>query len=374
MLDTIVLMLPEHAFRLHHPERFSPNATTMRSYVSRGVFRAFYNPTTEESRAGYKPRLTLYRQPTGVVGLKVEFSAPKMVFANNFEELKGAGDLERVIPALLSALDAMGVVTTSFEVRAAPVRAIHYSKNVLLERTTPCWLLIQALQKLDVSQKLDLAHTTFRNGGVMAKYHATNYEITLYDKVKDLEHAAKFGDRRGAEKDYRCQSDLFARHPEKPEVLRFEVRLTARKIKTLFPRLRIERPLTLPGLFGSDASRAVLLHYWQEVTDSLFAHRVDTRDAAALIQRIRAAFPNKRPGKVCELTGFAVACQGVGLRGARLALGLKPHQFYRLRRDLKTLDAHATHPRFSVLAAVKAELVEFLPLTKADLGLTGMLD
>jgi hypothetical protein len=72
----------------------------------------------------------------------------------------------------------------------------------------------QALQKLDVNQKLDLAHTTFRNGGLMAKYHATNYEIALYDKVKDLEHAAKFGDRRGAETDYGCQSDLFARHPE----------------------------------------------------------------------------------------------------------------------------------------------------------------
>ena len=52
---------------------------------------------------------------------------------------------------------------------------------------------------------------------------------------------------------------------------------------------------------------------------------------------------------------------------------MKPHQYYRLKRDLKTLEAHCVHPRYSVLAAVNEELIEFVPLTRADLGMNGLL-
>ena len=368
MLDTIVLMLPERAYDLRRPERFIPHASALcHLYAGRGPQKAIYNPTALEKASGYKPRLTLYRRPSSEILLKIEFSAPKIVFGNNFEELRWSDQLDQVIRLLVTALETMGVSVRPTELRSAPVTAIHYSKNILLDRSTPAWLVIGTLAKIDVNQKLDLAHTTFRNGGIMAKYHSASYEICVYDKVRDLERATRHGDGRGAETDYACQTNLFANRRRKPEVIRFEVRLTARKLKTLLPRLGIERERTLSELFSADLSQAILLHYWRQMTDGLFAECIDADGAEVLIKRIHDAFPLKRPGKVAELMGFALASRDLGIRGARLALELEDWQFYRLRRELKALDDKSRRPHYSVLSTVGADLKEFVPFTRTDL-------
>jgi hypothetical protein len=368
MLDTLVLMLPRSDFKLRFPERFTPNAAILvRNPTMRGMSKAVYNPTTAESRAGYKPRLTLLRRPGSDVELKVEFSAPKVVFGNNFEVLSETAELKPLLAKLKQALDAMGIVTTVPKLRRARVSTIHYSKNVLLERHTPAWMLIRAIERLDVNGKLDLAHTTFRNSGLAAKFHASSYEVSVYDKVKDLEHARVYGAKRGMETDYDGNLDLFGAHRSAPEVLRFEVRLTTRKLKSLLPRLGIDATRTLEGLFRPDLARAVLLHFWRQLTDGLFAEHVSD-DVEETIERIRIVFPDKSGSKVSELAGFAIACRTMGPRGARLALGLKPHQYYRLKRDLKRLSEGSASPTYSVLTAVKAELIDFLPLTADDLA------
>ncbi len=212
MLDTIVLTIPERDVRLRAPERFSPHAAMLRSPALGGgaMVKAIYNPSKADKATGYKPRLTLLKPPYRPPVLKIEFSAPKLLFDNNFEELRGRADLPLVITELHKALDVMGVGVFPEALEAAQVSAIHYSKNILLERTTPCFLVIQALEKLDLSAQLDLTQTDFRNGGQMAKYHAGSYEIALYDKVKDLEQAAKYGAKRGAAADYDGAGDLFA--------------------------------------------------------------------------------------------------------------------------------------------------------------------
>jgi uncharacterized protein YprB with RNaseH-like and TPR domain len=62
--------------------------------------------------------------------------------------------------------------------------------------------------------------------------------------------------------------------------LRFEVRLQNAKLKTLFKQLGIKRSLTLDGLFNATTARAVLMHYWREVTEGLYALEIDTRPVA----------------------------------------------------------------------------------------------
>ena len=159
MLDTIAISLPEKDFRIKHPERFNPHAQAVYSpsFGDRGLIKAIYNPAKAEKAKGYKPRLTLLKRPyterSRPIWLKVEFSAPKLVFGNNFEELRDAGDLEAVLKALYEALADMGIVTTYTALETAKVSMIHYSKNIMLERSTPCFLLIQALEKLDMSTK-----------------------------------------------------------------------------------------------------------------------------------------------------------------------------------------------------------------------------
>lgn len=378
MLDTIAIILPEHDFEIKYPERFNPHAWTIYNpmFGDKGMVKAVYNPTKAESVKGYKPRLTLFKKPyterARALWLKIEFSAPKLVFGNNFQELNGRDDFETVLTALFRALSDMGIEVAYETLKNAKVTAIHYSKNILLERTTPCFLLIQALEKLDISTKLDLTQTDFRNGGQMVKYHAGTYEIALYDKVKDLEQACKYGAKRGIENDYECMNDLFL-DKRKPEVLRFEIRLTGRKIKPLFYSLGFKQKCTLDELFNASLSRAVLLHYWQTITNGLYLMNIDTKDIERLVYAVRAVFPKKRPCKIMEMIGYVVACQNLGVRGARLALGLKNHQWYRMKADTKVLENNKTCPRFLILNGIKQQLVEFVPLVKDDIVVDGLL-
>lgn len=252
MLDTIVLTLPEHQFSISYPERFSPDSGFLTNpvYGGRTLMKAIYNPTKAESSSGYKPRLTLVKRPftdrINSISLEIEFSAPKLVFGNNFVEFNGRADFEAVLSTLHSVLGEMGIEVEPSVLRTAQVTAIHYSKNVLLDRNTPVFLLITELQKLDVSAKLDLNQTDFRNGGQMVKYHAGTYEVALYDKVKDLEQASKYGNSRSAETDSACQLN-FLSFKELPEVLRFEVRLRSKKLKPLIKQIGISKACSMRG-------------------------------------------------------------------------------------------------------------------------------
>lgn len=192
MLDTVVLTLPEKDFFIKNDDRFTPYAGFLKNpmYGGKNMVKCVYNPTKAEKRSGYKPRLTLVKKPftehAKAVFLRIEFSAPKLLYGNNFVELRGHDDFIPVLTTLHSALTSMGIEVALETLKTANISAIHYSKNILLERETPCFLLIRELEKLDLSAKLDLTQTDFRNSGQMVKYHASTYEIALYDKVNRI--------------------------------------------------------------------------------------------------------------------------------------------------------------------------------------------
>lgn len=378
MLDTIAINIQRKDFTIHKPERFNPHAGAFSNplFGDGGIVKCFYNPTKKDKVAGYLPRLTLFKKPFGnwadSTWLKIEFSAPKLIYGNNFEELYGSEDLDRIIKALLKALEHMGIETTYEVLLSAKINAIHYAKNILLEKETPCHLLIQTLEKMDISAQLDLNQTDFRNGGQMAKYHASTFEIAIYDKVKDLEQAKKYGAGRGAETDYDCQRD-FLKDYQKPEVLRIEIRLKARKAKNLLGTLGIKRGNTLQELFCPNVSRAVLLHYWKVITNGLYIMNIDAESTEKLIGNIKQHFPKKSPNTILSLTAFILTCQQIGIRGARLLLGLNNSQYYRLKADAKKLEQNHRCPRFQILTSIYTQLKEFIPLVKEDIVDIGLL-
>lgn len=379
MLDTIAINLRQSDYTIRHPGRFHPHAGALTNplFGDGGMVKCVYNPTKKEKAQGYLPRLTIFKKPYGdwanAVWMKIEFSAPKLVFGNNFEELNGNDDFARVMDALYSALERMGVETSRDILANASVSAIHYSKNLLLERDTPCSLLIQTLKKLDMSARLDLSESIFRNDGQMVKYHASTYEIALYDKVKDLEQARKYGAGRGAESDYDGQPD-FLIGLKKPEVLRLEVRLKSRKLKTLLKTLGFKPRTTMNELFCANLSRAVLLHYWDEITKGLYILNIDVKDTEKLVDNIRAHFPAKRPSSVLALMGFVRACQDTGVRGTKVLLRLNDAQFYRLKADARKLEQDGRSPVFRILASIRAQLMEFIPLIQDDIVVQDLLN
>ena len=112
MLDTIALTLDQHQFEVLEPDRFSPSARGLISapyYAlgARGHFSCVLNPTKSDFEAGrYFPRLTLAKRKsqTGfALTLRIEFSAPKLIFGNNFDELQSR-DFERVLGRVQGSL------------------------------------------------------------------------------------------------------------------------------------------------------------------------------------------------------------------------------------------------------------------------------
>lgn len=271
MIDTVVLILAKDQFTITNPDAFTTSARwTFKDYAAHGM-QSKQNPTARELKAGiYKPRLTLRNgiDAHGVftLTLKIELSLPKLLFGNNFQELRQK-DFDAVTQKLVATLSVMGVTTNVEALEHAPVSAIHYGKNIQLTDGSTPYHFISKIKEANITLTRDTNQTDFRNEGHCYKWHCNAYEVLFYDKIKDLEKA-KTSVKRAIEKDSAVQLHLFdaLRKKKKFEVLRMEVRLNKRtKIKQLFEGLNIKSDLTLKSLFKPATAKKVLLHYLDEL-------------------------------------------------------------------------------------------------------------
>lgn len=95
--------------------------------------------------------------------------------------------------------------------------------------------------------------------------------------MKDLQQANIYGDKRSAEIDNASQLDLL-NSLKLPEVLRFEIRLKSRKLKPLLAQIGHAGPLHFQNLFNASLSRAILLHFWHQITDGRYLLNLNTDD------------------------------------------------------------------------------------------------
>ena len=63
-------------------------------------------------------------------------------------------------------------------------------------------------KRIDLTKRLDLSRTDYRNEGHAIRYHANSFEVIFYDKLKDLAQARK-SEKRGLEQDYGVQEEIF---------------------------------------------------------------------------------------------------------------------------------------------------------------------
>ena len=106
MIDTLVLSIDGADFTVTEPGYFGPEQG-----LPHGGWRRSQNATAKEkARNLTKPALTWYGGGPlgGRTRLRMEFSAPKLFYGNNLEELSNAegGDL---VKKLQEALSSMGV-------------------------------------------------------------------------------------------------------------------------------------------------------------------------------------------------------------------------------------------------------------------------
>ncbi len=377
MIDTIVLTLKQGMFTIMHHEYFSPSTEGLYKQSeyyrlgSRSNMVCKQNPTPSELKAGiYKPRLTvtkrINKQHQFEITMKVEFSVPKLLFGNNFDELEDA-DFDKVLQLLKEKLRGMGVMIFEQLLINAPVSAIHYSKNIPLTDYSTPYTYLEKLYKANINQRLDLNQTDFRNEGHSLKYRANSFEVVFYDKLKDL-NKAKTSEKRAEEKDNAMQLNLFDEVKiKKPfEVLRMEVRLNKKqKLAQILKKVGINSEPTFKTLFHKDTAQKVLFHYLDEIEagyPSLLAYSAN--DPKVFLQEFLLQNPEIGLKKALQMLGLRLFLVDNGIRDFReITKKNDKTNWYRLQAELKK---YAYPKQESPFVALRTTISDFIPLKLAD--------
>lgn len=348
MIDTVALTIQQKDFKILDHKRFTPS--------SRGLFEKPYaefggsvyikctcNPTKKDLlRYKYLPRLTLIkavRRGGYNISLKVEFSVPKLLYGNNFDEVEES-DFGEVCWLLKEMLQYMGVEVSDIKaIASAEVAVIHYSKNIVLTDYMTPYSILKEVMKVNANTLLDLNQSDFRNEGHAIKFHTNDFELTFYDKVKDLQKA-KISEKRSVEKDNYVQLTLFDK-PEikKPfEVLRVEVRLGSRKrIKDMLGKTGLaETGLQFNNLFSLKIAREVLLYLMQKL-ESQYPKIISTeaRTNEEFLSQLMIDNPGIKYKQALALIGARVLLQESGVRGFRkITESLGKVNWYRFNKSM----------------------------------------
>ncbi len=277
MIDTIAINLTSKEYRIADNLKLNSSLYVGKSHYSKAV----YNPNIKIE--GYKPRLTFLNY--GLPILRIEFSAPKMLYGNNFDELENK-DFEPLIQKLTSDLRSMGIEVYQWNLRNAQVAKIDYSKNIILTDGTKSSMILHELSKADINRKIDIAETKYRIGHSL-QFHTNCYEYVFYDKVADLKQA-KISEKRAIENNSIVQLNLLDLIKEDPfEVFRIEIRLDKRKkIKETLNKLGLPEEMTFQALFKQELSKPILNHCWNHTIDCLNLAMINDSDLACVLSKI----------------------------------------------------------------------------------------
>jgi hypothetical protein len=363
MIDTIKLLLNIPDPSLLDGSRFEPITIMQLTAAHHG--RTHLRPSAVYAKVDkYMPSLAMFKRPTKFgdkYQLSVEFSAPKMVFGNNFEEL-AEQDFELVLMSLQRALfELVGYCFSIEQLANANISAWHPSKNVIFTDYTSCQTILSTIAKLDVSRIYDFQKTDFRDGHAL-HIHCNSLDIAFYDKMADLRQSKK-SDKRAIENDSGIQLSLLERlNKFRPlEVFRYEVRLSNRRsVKQAFPDLD---SWTLRDLFSQHLCQEVLIQHWNKLTEHIDMLALDTTKPAELLQNYLLENKNTPTTALAAVASMLIANQ-VGMSGLRNVLEAHygTQAWYRIKALIRPPKAH----RFSHFRHIDKVLEEFMPVRMSD--------
>lgn len=374
MIDTIALTIPKDKYIILNYDRFTPSArgffeTPFYNIGARNNFSCKQNPTKTELKSGlYKPRLTITKRVRNGyfdTPLKIEFSIPKLVFGNNFDEVT-ENHFPEIITLLKNKLKIMEILVLDSDLINANVSAIHFSKNIALTDYSTCSMIINELYKCNI-KRLDSDKTSYRNNGQSIKFHCNSYEVAIYDKIKELEQA-KISEKRSIENENIIQLNLLSEIKEiKPfELLRIEIRLNSRvKIRQILKELNHCTELTFKNLFNLEFSKKVINYFWDLIIKDIHFQFIENKSNFKLLETIIRNNPGIKYSKALKLLSVLILNQEVGFAALRKLLNLngnKNRYWYKLFEELKYLNLPEIS-KYNIISDVSKMISNFEPLS-----------
>ncbi len=334
--------------------------------------KAIYDPRQDTDAHEYFPRLTMYNriiEGGRSITLSVEFSAPALLFGNNFQEVVEA-DFPRVLTVLENKLLRLGVVVAKEHLATAKVSKIHYGKNfVFTDYTTP-YIFIQEIAQANINKQLDADKAGYRNEGHSLKYQNNTFALIFYDKMKDLDKA-RVSRHKSVEvtplPNGELQTWLKRRSGTNPlEVLRMEVQFNKRtRIKTEMKKLGFKIEPTFQALFSQGISQTVCRSYLLEIRDAIILSKVDSQDTPVQqFMALQKANPHVKPQILLEYLGFMRLAETTDLRTARMLVAGNSSAKWQAAKNRYALLSTARTP-LQINRLIQA-VEEFIPITTLD--------
>ncbi len=363
MLDTLISQIPISYFSIIEHNRFKPSTVNINERM--GFFKCVSNPTeTDKKKYGYLPRLTVIKRGRQLY-LKVEFSAPKLLFGNNLDELEES-DFESLINKLQKTMLIMGIRLFSEEIENAEVLGFHPSKNIQLSRGYTSSFAIRELNKINPSKLLDLEKISFRNAGEALQIYSNRHSCVFYDKINDLNKPPK---RALEENKEERQISLFNRIKKEKrdiELLRFEVRLSnIKKMKEVLRGIGFKDTPLLKNIFKKELCQTILLLYWNKFFNKNLFLFSTTNNPQKILQTILAKYPKMKVRKAIAIVGLLILCKDEeGIRGLKnITKNYEPkHNWATVERYLEKLDDEVfITPTHGFIKDIEKSLNEFEP-------------
>jgi hypothetical protein len=343
MLDTVVLNIPKEQIR----EIVDGTAQRWDLQSKTSNYRKLTkNPPRGLSDGVYRPRLTGMERNVGrgqkISFVRVEFSAPKLLFGNNLEELTDK-DFELAVERLHQRLLEYGLVVSKQSIRNAAVTTFHPSKNIALTGGYTASMVSRELAKININKKFDLQKTSFRNDGQSLQGWTQAHSIVVYDKIADLaQNKKKAIDKDQAPKQLVLFEKIKAEQPSL-EVLRLEIRLTQKqKINAIFKGLGLPPNPTFEQVFKKDVCQKIVQSYWNTLVEgeNLFLFGAES-NPKNLLKRVLRQNPKMQAKNAVYLVGLNALCNDEGgIRELRsiLAKRQSPRGWYRITDGISLLN------------------------------------
>lgn len=271
MIDTVTIRIPYTLCRINEPDIFTPPANLLGKYK---------HCVLQRPASLYMPNVTIasyfnHDLFTTLTELFITFSAPKLIFDNNLQEVSNK-DFSEVIEKLHEVLKVVGIEISQDVLKKGKIKNIHFSKNILLTNTTS----LMAIKTLSQGNYRRLKKTVrdYSNNGKKLAFTSKYYEICFYDKSKEVMAEYKKiepGERKVMRKDV-------VNAIKGKQVLRMEVRLNSiNKIKNLFFNYNIlknsydlksefmRRDIYFKDIFNDSISRKVCLGYFRMIKSTV---------------------------------------------------------------------------------------------------------
>ena len=377
MIDTVVLSLDMSKFSIPKSmyDTFTPSARGLLeppyyTFGKQKILKCVLNPSASDKKKGlYLPRITLFKAVrAGGYSLfaHVEFSAPKILYNNNFDELTD-DDFQMLCQELAKRLRYMGFYIFSALIETAEVKTIHYGKNIVIDNYSTASSVISELAKSNITTRKEADIRAYKNSGETLHFFTTKNGLAIYDKLAELNKSKKTEKGR-LEKDNYCQLSLFDYYqPRKPfEVLRIEARYNDRKsIKSILAKTNNKvMGLTFRDLFSSKIAQSILKHEMAIVDDGLVGIPKNKQSILDFTNDIFAL--NPKASHTVKMKAVAVKTLFIenGSRDIRKLIRATPSQWSRLVKDMAGLRYQKSE--ITGMGVINEALNKFTPVKLQD--------